>query len=158
MTKEHIYAWVAGLLDGEGSLQIKRQRRCNKVHYQVWITVGMSNKEQNKRALDILMREFGGNMCKIRPSGGNRNGAIHWTIVSNQAIAMLNKIQKYMVIKQEHTELLIYFQSLVGEIGKRAKNLEERENVFYEIRKLNTKGRLQLQRLSEKTPKGEAIV
>ena len=154
-------AWAAGIFDGEGSLAIKRTKRAGIVHYQIWVTVGMSDRIENENALNLLKDCFGGNMCRIKPIG-NRIGAISWTIVSRQAMECLTKILPYLVIKKRQAELLIEFQNTcISRTGpkKNLEKLKKQEEYFYKVSSLNFKGKLRLQRLSERTPNiGEAIV
>lgn len=153
-----LYAWTAGLLDGEGSFAIKRSVRkdtylCN---YQVWLVCGMSDIEPNRVALERLHKTFGGNITirKAKPEL-NRRGVITWTAVSQVALRCLKLIYPYLVVKKEQARLLVEFQetckSRTGVKKDLAKKLKQ-EEYFYELRKLNFKNKLYLQRLSEETP------
>lgn len=149
-----LLAWVAGIFDGEGSLTIKRSNRSGTVHYQLWVTVGMSDRPENEKALKILQKAFGGNISRIKPKG-NRIGAVAWTVVSNQALECLKKVIPYLVIKKKQAELLIEFQSnCISRTGpkKDPEKLARQEDYFYRLRNMNIKGVLHLQRLSERTP------
>ncbi len=167
MVQKEKIIWAAGLLDGEGSFQVKRHIRPHrgeqKVYYQLWITCGMAVREdgKNTEAVNILKELFGGNVWINQDRVGNRKDAIIWTVVSNDALKMLETIYPYLVVKTKHADLLIKFQKNMQRLRNQKRDEEEmakRENIFWELRKLNSKGKTRLQRLSEGTPKGEAIV
>lgn len=153
-------AWAAGLLDGEGSFSIKRVTRNGVVHYQLWLVCGMAHIEPNERAIRELHSLFDGHVG-IHTSKGNRLNTITWTVVSQKALVCLERVAPYLRVKKRQAELLIEFQrTCISRTGpkKNANKLRLQENYFYRVRELNFKNRLHLQRLSEKTPKGEATV
>jgi len=155
-------AWIAGLVDGEGSLSIKRVTRESVVHYQVWVVIGMAHISANRSALEEIQSVFGGNMVVQKEhTNPNRQDKIAWTVVSQMALTFLRSIQPYLRIKKEHARLLIEFQeTCISRTGKKKVpgKLARQEAYFYELRKLTTRGSLRLQRLNEETPKGEATV
>lgn len=153
MIQKIYLSYIAGLLDGEGSFQIKRKLRSGRINYQLWVCCGMSNISENVETLQEIRQKFGGNICFIKPKG-NRKGAIHWTIVSKQALVFLKLIKPYSKIKKKQIDLLIEFQTkFVSRKGKKKDlvKFKKQENMCVELRKLNFKNKLQLQRLSEKT-------
>jgi hypothetical protein len=128
----------------------------------MWVVVGMSHTPENRKALEELQSMFGGNMVarkeKLNP---NRLDAVSWTVVSQMALSCLKRIAPHLRVKKEHARLLIEFQeNCISRKGKKKdpEKLARQEDYFYRVRALNFKNRLRLQRLSEKTPKGEAIV
>lgn len=144
-------AYIAGLVDGEGSLQIKRKRRCGKIHYQLWVTIGMAHRQENVAILDEVKATFGGNISTIAAKG-NRVGAYHWTIVSQQGLSFLKRIRPYLKIKAKQADLLIQFQEqTVSRKGKKndLAKFAKQEEIFCKLVPLNYKGKLRLQRLSE---------
>jgi hypothetical protein len=164
-----LLAWVAGMLDGEGSLAIKRITRKlsggrKRINYQLWVVVGMAEKPANVKAIDLLHKTFGGNVCRYTPKKikPNHYPKIAWTVVSQQALNCLKLVRPYLVIKKPNADLLIDFQETC--ISRKSKKndiekLKKQESFFYELRKVNeTKKFLHLQRLSEETPKGDATV
>jgi len=164
-----LLAWVAGMLDGEGCLTIKRiTRKLNngkhRIHYQLHVTIGMADKPANVRAIDLIHQNFGGNVCRYTPKmiKPNHYPKIAWNVVSQQALDCLKLVRPYLVIKKPNADLLIDFQKTC--ISRKSKKndvekLKKQESFFYELRKVNeTKKSLQLQRLSEETPKGDATV
>lgn len=155
-------AWAAGLLDGEGSLSIKRTRRDNVIHYQLWVVCGMSDILPNRKALTELQSMFGGNIVfQKETKNPNRKNRVSWTVVSQMALNCLKKLRPYFRVKSEHAKLLIEFQeSCISRKGKKKdpKKLSRQEDYFYRVRKLTTRGVLRLQRLSEVTTKVDATV
>lgn len=159
---ETTLAWVAGLLDGEGAFSIKRSQRNGRYHYQIWLVCGMSDIPQNRKALTKLQELFGGNVSSQKEKlNMNRKDKISWAVVSQDALKCLKRILPYLVIKKDQAELLIKFQEEhVSRTGPKVNPIKwaKQEELFYALRELHPKGNLRLQRLSEKTPKGEATV
>lgn len=160
MIQKTYLAYTAGLMDGEGSFQIKRKLRNGRINYQLWVTCGMSSRVENIETLNGLKKKFGGNICYIKPKG-NRIGAVSWTVVSQQALSFIRLIKPYSKIKLKQINLLIDFQTrFISRNGKKKDlvKFKQQEIMCIELRKLNFKNKLQLQRLSERTSNEEAIV
>ena len=153
MIQKIYLSYIAGLMDGEGSFQIKRKLRSGRINYQLWVTCGMSNIPENFEVLKNIQKIIGGNICSIKPKE-NRIGAVHWTIVSQQALRFLKLIKPYIKIKNKQLNLLIEFQTkFVSRKGKKKDlvKFKKQEEMCIELRKLNFKNKLELQRLSERT-------
>ena len=81
--------------------------------------------------------------------------------MSLDALKLLKSILPYLIIKKKQAQLLIEFQEKMKDRNAPKRDTFRKlkqEAYFYEIRKLNFKNRLHLQRLSEETPEGEATV
>jgi len=144
MIQKTYLSYIAGLMDGEGSFQIKRKLRSGRINYQLWVTCGMSSRQENIDVLQEAKLIFGGNISISKPSG-NRIGAIYWTVVSQQALKFLKEIKPYVKIKQKQLNLLIEFQTkLVSRKGKKKDlvKFKKQENMCIELRKLNFKNKL----------------
>lgn len=152
-------AWAAGFVDADGTISLKRKRNVGGyIHYQPFIAVTQIAEYRN--SLEKLQKLFGGSIYASKQE--NRLPIVRWAIVARQAIACAKEMHPYLVVKKHRAELIISFEKLLTKRGEQyrlsEKNHLERATLFNLIRAENRKGSLRLQRLSEKTPQGEATV
>lgn len=131
----------AGILDGEGCVTIKRQRRPHMPHgmyHQLMVRVQMVNAEIPA----LLKQEFGGTFraCKPRP---NCQQAYEWTAASRVAEAFLRRVRPHLVVKAGHVDLAFEFQNTIGSNAGRQRpaldveTFKKRENFKERIAAMN---------------------
>lgn len=108
-------AYIAGLLDGEGSIvigmtKVTSPRPRPLVWPSHWLQVGIVNT--NKDLIDWLHRTIGGHISdnSHAPSRKRQRPCWAWRIISNQAQEFLEAILPYMRVKRRQAELAIEFQ------------------------------------------------
>ncbi len=166
-------AYVAGLIDGEGCLEIQKEDS----KYQARIRVVMTDEIM----IRWLKESFGGYFEKREFDNDNWKDAYGWTIKNNIMVKpFIEKIYPYLRLKKKQAgiikEFLKTFNSKSYWIVKNEKKsdyhngngshkeltdgiLGKREKLFQEIRLLNKKGKsVQPERLSRATLLREAIV
>ena len=134
-------AYVAGLLDGEGSIVIGVSKpstsRGNKSPSH-WLQVGVTNTD--RKLIDWLLLTFGGHISdnSHSPSRKKQRPCWAWRIMGNQAKTFLEAIHPYLRIKCEQAELAIDFQTeRVGLCNRLSvEELERREWYRSQIRSL----------------------
>lgn len=145
--------WAAGFMDGEGTITLKRIRRKGTIYYQPYITCAQTVR--GKEAIVRLKNLFGGSIYEYLQKGF-RDDTLQWTVASQKALNCARKLLPYLILKNRQAELLIQFyeMDIFREEQYRLSNktTEQRERLFQEMRKLNVKGKLRLQRLSEEAP------
>lgn len=158
------YAWAAGFIDGEGTITLKRYKShytTKKIHYQPFISLSQANHVGHWDAVRKMQKLFGGSLSvyKNKPP---RLETLAWCMVSRQAVECLKKVRPYLQVKNRHADLLISYYENSGQRGKSYRltdeELSQREKIWLEMRSMNQKGTLHLQRLSEITLKGDATV
>lgn len=98
-----IIGYVAGLLDGEGNLQLKEDHGS--------ITCKLSIYNTSKEVIDWLVETIGGKV-RIRDQEGWKRCYI-WTLYRAQDIYVLLKVlQPYLIIKREKCQILLDVLSL----------------------------------------------
>lgn len=159
---DKLIIWCAGFLDGEGTITIKRNQRKDArfhVNYQPQMSCGQTVK--GEVAIKRLQELFGGSLYYYKQKG-QREDTVQWSIVNQDVKKCLEKITPYLILKRRQAEILIEFLNTEWTREKGYKltreSWEKRENFFQRIREFNVKGRIRLQRLNEKTPKGDVIV
>jgi len=167
-------AYVAGLIDGEGSISITRVKKseCTRgITHSCRIRITMSWKA--KDLIYWLKNSFGG-YISFRDRGQEKNSqdAYEWCISrEKQVLPFILKVSPYLKLKKPQAELLraflktftpfnesSYIQNVKGKC--RYTELKEevfqlREKMFLQMKELNKKGRIvQLERLNRTTRKG----
>lgn len=97
-------AYLAGLFDGEGSINIL----VNKQTGQIWLQISITST--NTTILKWLGDQIGGH---IRKSGNKppRRPCYHWSLCSVQASDFLKFIRPYLKIKDQQADVAVEFQS-----------------------------------------------
>jgi hypothetical protein len=132
--------------------------------YQAYISCGQVDKPNQRKAIERLQKIFGGSIYSYKQPMKNKThlNTVTWQVVSKQAENCAELLLPHLVIKKEQARLLLDFSgSLVdcrGNTKLRKQEEEKRDNYWWKMRKLNVKGKLRLQRLSDGTVKTDAIV
>ncbi len=110
-------AYMAGLMDGEGSFSIGTTYETGKPHYVVHIRL----YNTNSKLINWVIRNFGG-----KPSWGNKNGGnienlktqkqmCQWFLTGRNAIEIfLLAIIPYLVAKKEQANLILQYTRMEG--------------------------------------------
>jgi hypothetical protein len=111
-SRSHLVAWAAGIMDGEGAVQICRAYRNPARYYcdQIYMCIGAqcTSFETLQRLADL----FGG---KVKPVNStphrvrNQRQMWYWKIFSARAVAALEEMQPFFVSKAKHAKLAIEF-------------------------------------------------
>jgi len=100
-----LYAYVAGIIDGEGSISLTRNHNCKEFRYPS-IHVPSTSYE----LMDLLKKEFGGWICTKKLYKENHKQSWSWSLSYNNAIQFLEKIHKYLVIKEKRRRANLIIQ------------------------------------------------
>lgn len=132
MFRRSIYAYTAGLIDGEGYIGIIRNRnKSGTVSYGVTLEVSNTNKE----IIDWLVSHHGGISTPV-----NRKTHHHsrerpqwkWILRRRGGLAhFLFYMSRYCIIKRDHIQLARDF--MLGHIGK--------DVAFQKMKELNQRGK-----------------
>ena len=125
--------YLAGFIDGEGSIIIRKHQNKNKLSHSLILSIGNTN-------LDILLliqKYYGGRICKQKKYSENHTQSfmIRWHGTDAQNI--LNQIKDYLLIKKGQAEIALAFY--VGDCGMKVsmKDILERSILNKELRILN---------------------
>lgn len=127
-------AYVAGLLDGEGSIGFTQCRG------QLIPRIDIANT--NKDLILMLQREFGGCIRESKQVKHNWKIAYHWVVTSKLAINFLDKVSKHLIIKTNQTICLFAYDAIRPGKGGRwsSEGIEAKELLKAQINWLNKKG------------------
>ncbi len=107
-------AYVAGVIDSEGSISISRtaaRGRAVTPKYVARLGVGSCDH----KLLAWLLAEFGGSICSHKPSKEGYRPTWNWELTTAPAAEVLRSLLPYMRTKRAQAELLIYFQDTRGD-------------------------------------------
>mgnify|MGYP001617584251 CR=1 FL=1 len=109
MTKQEVaeWAWLAGILDGEGSIRIERPRG-HKLG-AIRIAVRMASLETIERCREIT---HVGSLYEP-PVPDNRQKLYQWQICGKAPIGVLRHCLPFMVTKQQQAQLALEYGELV---------------------------------------------
>jgi hypothetical protein len=139
------YAWAAGIIDGEGTIAMTRQRpgvnKRTTLGFQVRITVVMTHRSTIRR----LRRLFGGLVAPAaKPRSSKHKPAYRWYAGDVLAEAVLKKITRYMITKRFQAALVLkYRRRCCATHSYRscpADLIQLRLRYFIRLRALNRKG------------------
>ena len=134
-------AYIAGILDGEGSFIIGKHRSKTKhcstrgFNWELRITVGMTETP----ALDFIKEIYQKKRLRV---SNTKSGKICYyiTLYSNEIRQTLPKLMLYLKVKKRQAELLMKAVSIIG--PKRDICVDaDLETLFNELKHLNKKGR-----------------
>lgn len=136
-------AYAAGIVDGEGCIRINiRRAPLQRGVGQLTLIVHVTN---TKRALvEWLMERWPqGTISSKQPDHEhNRQGSFVWSVVANRALAFLDDIYPFLLIKREQAKAARRYQRYVQRGGRhRTEKLLALQMQFAEhIRRLNRRG------------------
>ena len=139
--------YVAGLMDGEGCIAIRRRDdrpkpRNQRVSYALVVQISMTHE----RVIHELHQSMGGAMSEIKwHRRMNNRPAYQWRLYSNACAEFLEKCLPYLIVKREETLLAISFQKHLNEYKKKVRRMPNemvdqiwayRESVYWTMRNL----------------------
>ena len=139
-------AWLAAIVDAEGTIGIRRSRR-EKNHdvFAAYITISNTNKELIKKCLKIT------GLGTIKDSSAGTNFPVYrWEVTHQKAISVIAEIYPYLIAKKEQAKVAIALQKTNKHRGNNKgtnrgpkpigeKEYQEKVRLWELIKKLNQK-------------------
>lgn len=133
-SSESIY--LAGFIDGEGSLIINKRLHSLKekvwIGYSVYLDIGNTNKEVLEWIKKITQTT---SELYENPQKGNRKMAYRLRICGKQAQRIIKELYPYLIVKKKQANIFLDFP-----LNHKRLKREIRENLFQQMRKLNYRG------------------
>jgi hypothetical protein len=98
--EEILNAYFAGLIDGEGNLNV--YPACKGTKLRPVVKVNMTCE----KTINRLQAHFGGSVCKKKVPEG-RKPQWHWCVTYHKAIAVVQKIRPYLITKAESADRVL---------------------------------------------------
>ena len=146
MNKGEIRAYAAALIDGEGTIKIRRKLTPKGgVRYFPFVKAVNTNRE----VLTFLKYNFGGAVTSIYDAHPRHSRVFVWYIQKEGARCFLRAIRPYLIIKREHAVLVL--SAPKGITGKRMMPAirQRLEETHRKLTILNRRGRKAEQLLME---------
>jgi hypothetical protein len=129
-------AWLAGIIDGEGSIFVMRQPRKDRergINYILRISVDSTDPFMAPACKTIA----GG--CSIQQSSDRRENCsdrLKWQVNGKQAVRVLEAILPYMRVKKEQAALAVDFQTTTKKHWKHmtVEDYTKQERLYHELR------------------------
>jgi hypothetical protein len=137
-TNKNKLSYLAGIIDGEGNIRIRRS--FEKEGWKFQISLSVSNT--NPLLVDWLVSNFGGRVYK-RQRKMNWKPSLDWEISCVKAYLILKKVYPFLLLKKKQAANCILLQESIKRRKKgklSSKELFKREKLISEIRTLNMKG------------------
>jgi hypothetical protein len=131
-------AWVAGIVDGEGSITIRTKPYPGGKRYQV-ASLSVCNTDTELLARVVEFTGIGRIGFNIR-ANHKRKEIWRWQTDQRQAAAVVEQLMPWLTCKRRVAELLLEFQTL-RRCGKFFPGAEERQRgIVEEVRACNQRG------------------
>ncbi len=137
---ELIYAYLAGLIDGEGCISIRRCKQGKFIYYKPMIEVGMTNRQP----IELLEKTFGNSAWyEIIPTGRRKLICHKWRVTGTHCLTIINAILPYLLVKRRQADLVVKLAKRIFPRGKnftpqeRAKEYRIRTILYKKMRVIN---------------------
>ena len=130
---ERTKAYLAGIIDGEGTITLTRLHK-NQTPSPV---VSVSNT--HLPLLQWIRERAGGAISSKNRSKPHHTISYVWSIRHDKAIHLLKEIKKYLLIKKKHADLVVLeYKKVTHRAGKYTPEMLRKKNALVQkIRKLN---------------------
>jgi hypothetical protein len=130
VTNEAI-AYLAGLFDGEGSINIfKQPNKKDRINPCYFLEISIGNT--HKGVLKWVSENFGGRLAHNAEQYTRRNHRTwRWRASSNEACAVLMILLPYLVVKKEQAELAIEFQEHINTHPRKGNQMLSDEELLW---------------------------
>lgn len=93
---EVLDAYVAGLIDGEGTITLSHNNRCDAFRTPV-----VSMTSTTKELIDVVHSEYGGSVRAHKTYRTQHNDSFIWSVRHDRALAMLSRISPYLRVPEK---------------------------------------------------------
>ena len=136
--------YLAGIIDGEGTIGIGRQMLPNNNYtYRQHLIIGNTDI----RLIEWLVENFGGKFPKAVNSNEKWKDSYMWQLTGTKSYKLLKKVRPYLLLKQEQADNAIELWEKVSNYvySRSHKRPEYRtelsEELYHMCRELNKKGK-----------------
>lgn len=135
-------AYIAGIIDGEGSIMIARKRSArSRGGWTYALTASVTNT--SRPLIDWLHQTTGlGHIAPHFDARPENKSAWLWSLWSREAQSLIEQVLPFLLVKRQHAELGLRFQSTMRlNGGLTEEEWLERAKMHETMRLLNRRGR-----------------
>lgn len=131
--KEIEKAYLAGIIDGEGTVTLTRQRKNQTA------TPSVSVANNNLKLLKWIKSLLGGTIISKKKRKVDHHDSYAWMIRYDSALRFLKEIRGFLIVKRPHADLILKkYKSVTHRAGKYTPAMYKKKmQLVAEIRKLN---------------------
>lgn len=131
--KEVEKAYIAGIVDGEGTVTLTKHHRNETPTPRVLIA------NNDLRLLTWIKERVGGNITAKKKYKAHHHNSYVWNVCQDRAIRFLNSIKKFLIVKKQQAELITTeYKAVTHRAGKYSPAmLAKKYRLVKKIRKLN---------------------
>lgn len=138
--------YIAGLIDGEGTLVINKHQYKSHPNRNLRYVPNIRINMVDLKPLRLIREQFGGSIYhnKISRKNPNWRDTFMWNVTSSTAIRFLNAIYPYLIIKKKQADILYKLYDTISSSresrsSRKSKFLtnevvKEREKLFRDIK------------------------
>lgn len=107
MKKPELYAYLAGAIDSDGTIGVKRSTyamRVTKDSTQPIYSERVALRQVTKEIPELLKECFGGALYMTKPSTPNGRPLWSWAVTDMRAVACLVTLMPYLLVKREQAK------------------------------------------------------
>jgi len=126
-------AYLAGIVDGEGTVTLTRHRKKETPGPRVAVA------NNNLKLLEWIKSRVGGVIVSKKKRKPHYSDSYAWYAQQDRAIRFLDEIKQYLIIKKPHADLILQkYKSVTHRAGKYTPEmLRKKMRLVAQIRKLN---------------------
>ena len=103
-----ILSYLAGIIDGEGSISISKMRtQSGNTSHRMVLCVSNTNDKM----IDWLYEKFGGSVCYRPPVGCRKKDCWAWSLQGREAEELLRVVRDYSICKREEIDVALEFRA-----------------------------------------------
>jgi hypothetical protein len=158
MTSKELFAYLAGVIDSDGTIGIKKSTYSMRVtgdSGQATYSERVSVRQVEPGAVDLLVQTFGGSHYMTKPSAVKGRPLHTWAVTDLRAAACLRAIRRYLLVKGPQADNALVLRKAKdqskkirvakgrGHAGSSARTPEmsaEMERLYLLAKQLNTVG------------------
>lgn len=136
------YAYLAGIIDGEGCVSIRKCPQGKNIYFKPMVEVGMADRQP----IELLCSSFSNNSVWFEvPKNEGKWRPVHkWRVTGSNVIPVLKKTLPYLLVKKKQALLCLKCCKLILKRGgkftsqeEKTKNNKERSILFNLMYSLN---------------------
>ena len=138
-------AWAAGIIDGEGSIFIMKQKRKDRERTHNFI-LRVSVQSADRVMAPELKRLFpeGAEFGMQLDSRPGHSACLKWQVAGKRAIRVLKEILPYLRVKKDQAEAAIEFQETTKKHWRHmvVEDYQNQEDFYYKLKQLKIDAKL----------------
>lgn len=133
-------AYLAGIIDGEGSICVDLQRAGGSRKHDYY-TLRLSIVNTDKNLMEWLVKNFQGTYYQRTPKPGYKI-CYTYRIYGHKLAELIEACYPYFIIKKPHADIIRQFRKTIGKTGWNITQevVEDRKRLYFAVKEINKVG------------------